>query len=224
MKQIIRLTENDLVRIVKRVINENKQNYMLNEQQTYTVKTDEQVLDNVKMGKSNLKIFKGLTFTKSGNNMVSSNTNIQFVYGIGNSVVDGPEYNAGLHVAANMGGAITFNVRKKYKGQVTYSCSSRKFTTTVSGNNQYEDENNILSKNLDKVCKGVSSVNKPNQLKPGTPTKQGLSSKAKINTTNDGGYDYKLENGKYYYSEKGKNSWIEAEGDGLAAIKRIVKF
>ena len=223
MKQIIRLTENDLIRIVKRVINENKQNYMLNEQQTYTVKSDEQVLDNLKMGKSGLKIFKGLTFTKSGDKMVSSNTTLQFVYGIGNSVVDGPEYNAGAHAAANMAGVFTFKNKKTYKGQVIYSCSSRKFTTTVSSNNQYEDENNILSKNLDKVCKGVSKVNTLNQPKQGN-VNMGSGSKAKINTTNDKGYDYKLENGKYYYSPKGKNSWTEAEGEGLEAIKRIVKF
>jgi len=47
---------------------------------------------------------------------------------------------------------------------------------------------------------------------------------AKINTTNDKSYDYKLENGKYYYSVKGQNKWIEAKGKGLQAIKTRVKF
>lgn len=224
MKKVIRLTESDLVRIVKRVLNENKPINMLSEQ-TYTVKSDEQILDNVKMGKSGLKFFKGLTFTKSGDKMVSSKGTLQFVYGIGNNVVDGPEYNAGVQAAASMAGVFTYTHKKTYKGQVIYSCSSRKFTTTVSNNNQYEDENNFLSKNLDKVCKGVSNQNKPNSGKVNSgKVNTGSGSKAKINTTNDGDYDYKLENGKYYYSAKGKNSWIEATGPGLDAIKKIVKF
>jgi hypothetical protein len=53
-----------------------------------------------------------------------------------------------------------------------------------------------------------------------TPTQQG----EKINTTNDKSYDYKLSNGKYYYSTKGQNKWIEAKGEGLDAIKSKVKF
>ena len=47
---------------------------------------------------------------------------------------------------------------------------------------------------------------------------------AKINTNHDKKYDYKLENGKYYYSLKGKNSWVEAKGKGLESIKQKVKF
>ena len=46
----------------------------------------------------------------------------------------------------------------------------------------------------------------------------------KINTTNDKGYDYKLSGGKYYYSSKGKNKWVEATGKGLESIKTKVKF
>ena len=53
-----------------------------------------------------------------------------------------------------------------------------------------------------------------------TPTQQG----EKINTTNDKSYDYKLSNGKYYYSTKGQNKWIEAKGKGLDSIKSKVKF
>jgi hypothetical protein len=45
-----------------------------------------------------------------------------------------------------------------------------------------------------------------------------------INFTNDGKYDYKLSNGKYYYRAKGDEEWIDAKGKGLAAIKKIVKF
>lgn len=46
----------------------------------------------------------------------------------------------------------------------------------------------------------------------------------KINTTNDRSYDYKLSGGKYYYSTKGQNNWIEAKGKGLEAIKSKIKF
>ena len=46
----------------------------------------------------------------------------------------------------------------------------------------------------------------------------------KINTTNDRSYDYKLSNGKYYYSVKGQNNWVEAKGKGLESIKSKVKF
>jgi hypothetical protein len=53
-----------------------------------------------------------------------------------------------------------------------------------------------------------------------TTTQQG----EKINTTNDKSYDYKLSNGKYYYSTKGQNKWIEAKGKGLEAIKSKVQF
>jgi hypothetical protein len=46
----------------------------------------------------------------------------------------------------------------------------------------------------------------------------------KINTTNDRTYDYKLSNGKYYYSLKGQNKWVEAKGKGLEHIKTKIKF
>jgi len=46
----------------------------------------------------------------------------------------------------------------------------------------------------------------------------------KVNTTNDRTYDYKFSNGKYYYSMKGQNKWIEAKGKGIESIKTKVKF
>jgi hypothetical protein len=62
---------------------------------------------------------------------------------------------------------------------------------------------------------------------PTTATTQSNTSQAageKINTTNDRSYDYKLSGGKYYYSAKGQNKWIEAKGKGLESIKSKVKF
>jgi cytoskeletal protein RodZ len=73
-----------------------------------------------------------------------------------------------------------------------------------------------------------STTTKPNT----TNTTQGTTtSQAKINTTNDRAYDYKLENGKYFFKGKQGTSagtkypnWIEATGTGLTNIKQYVKF
>jgi hypothetical protein len=63
------------------------------------------------------------------------------------------------------------------------------------------------------------------KLSGGTTSQQTqTTSSQKINTTHDRSYDYKLENGKYYYSYKGKNSWVEATGKSLESIKSKVKF
>jgi hypothetical protein len=51
-----------------------------------------------------------------------------------------------------------------------------------------------------------------------------VSPEEKINTTNDRTYDYKLSGGKYYYSLKGQNNWVEANGKGLESIKTKVTF
>lgn len=64
--------------------------------------------------------------------------------------------------------------------------------------------------------------NPPSQ--PATTTQTTQAAGEKINTTNDRSYDYKLSGGKYYYSAKGQNKWIEAKGKGLDAIKSKVKF
>jgi hypothetical protein len=50
------------------------------------------------------------------------------------------------------------------------------------------------------------------------------STEEKINTANDRTYDYKLSGGKYYYSLKGQNNWVEANGKGLESIKSKVNF
>lgn len=60
---------------------------------------------------------------------------------------------------------------------------------------------------------GSTTTNQPQQTQ-----------KDKINTTNDRSYDYKLSNGKYFYSKKNMNQWFEAKGKSLEAIKTKVKF
>jgi uncharacterized protein YifE (UPF0438 family) len=89
-------------------------------------------------------------------------------------------------------------------------------------NDAYEGEVYTKSiKELDNFMKQDMNV-----LTSGT-TQSGqtqTASSQKINTTHDKTYDYKLENNKYYYSFKGKNSWIEAKGKSFEAIKSKVKF
>lgn len=101
------------------------------------------------------------------------------------------------------------NQLKTYNGQMTES--QKKFlTTTISLFESFKK--NVLSK--------------PNQQNQAP--QQGQSSQQnqdeKINTTNDRSYDYKLSGGKYYYSKKNENNWVEAKGKGLEAIKSKVKF
>ena len=71
------------------------------------------------------------------------------------------------------------------------------------------DEGEVGTKELDKLKQAMT---------PQTNQQE------KINTTNDKTYDYKLSNGKYYYSLKGQNKWVEAKGNGLNSIKTKVKF
>lgn len=60
--------------------------------------------------------------------------------------------------------------------------------------------------------------------RPLTYSNEPPSTEEKINTTNDRTYDYKLSGDKYYYSLKGQNNWIEANGKGLESIKSKVTF
>jgi hypothetical protein len=71
------------------------------------------------------------------------------------------------------------------------------------------DEGEVTTKELDKFKQAMTPQSNQQE---------------KINTTNDKTYDYKLSNGKYYYSLKGQNKWVEAKGSGLNAIKTKVKF
>ena len=71
------------------------------------------------------------------------------------------------------------------------------------------DEGEVTTKEYGKLRQAMSSQ---------------TNSQDKINTTNDRTYDYKLSNGKYYYSLKGQNKWVEAKGKGLDAIRTKVKF
>ena len=95
--------------------------------------------------------------------------------------------------------------------------------------NQLKSYNGQMTDNQKKLLTGIISsleayknvLPKPNQQQGQSPQQnQG----EKINTTHDDSYDYKLSGGKYYYSKKNENNWIEAKGKGLEAIKTKIKF
>jgi hypothetical protein len=73
-----------------------------------------------------------------------------------------------------------------------------------------DSEGQVTTKDINKL-RQVMSIQQPN-------------TQEKINTTNDRSYDYKLSNGKYYYTKKGMNQWVEATGKALESIKSKVKF
>lgn len=101
------------------------------------------------------------------------------------------------------------NQLKNYNGQMTEN--QKKFlTTTISLFESFKK--NVLSK--------PNQQNQAPQQDQSPQQNQG----EKINTTNDKSYDYKLSGGKYYYSKKNENNWVEAKGKGLEAIKSKVKF
>jgi hypothetical protein len=95
-----------------------------------------------------------------------------------------------------------FNQLKTYNGQMTEN--QKKFLTTIISS--LESYKKVLPK--------------PNQQGQSLQQNQG----EKINTTHDSSYDYKLSGGKYYYSKKGQNQWIESKGKRLEAIKSKIKF
>ena len=78
----------------------------------------------------------------------------------------------------------------------------------------------------DKYLQAYDTINqpKPTEQPDKVTTTDTTQPGDKINTTNDRTYDYKLSGGKYYYSKKNENNWIEAKGKGLEAIKSKIKF
>jgi hypothetical protein len=78
----------------------------------------------------------------------------------------------------------------------------------------------------DKYLQAYDTINqpKPTEQPDKVTTTDTTQPGDKINTTNDRTYDYKLSGGKYYYSKKNENNWIEAKGKGLDAIKTKIKF
>jgi hypothetical protein len=81
-----------------------------------------------------------------------------------------------------------------------------------------DDEGEVTTKEIVKLKQAMGLPVK------GQPVVSQTNGQEKINTTNDKSYDYKLSDGKYYYTAKGQNKWVEATGKGLESIKTKVKF
>jgi hypothetical protein len=102
--------------------------------------------------------------------------------------------------------------------------------------NEQEQTTQYYKDQTGKVIKLVGNYSAPLGSTPATPEEYAAQNKpveggggqgAKVITNNDKSYDYKEENGKYYYSKKGQNQWVEAKGDinnpksSLGAIKNL---
>ena len=74
-----------------------------------------------------------------------------------------------------------------------------------------------------KTSKSVSFTVSENTIKLFKNNIKNLNIETK-NSIIDKSYDYKLSDGKYYYSTKGQNNWVESTGKGLESIKANIKF
>lgn len=158
MKDIFKILQEEKDRILgmHKIATENQ---YLNEQQTpttYTVRNPEIILTGQKktttQAAEDLKIFKGAKFTKQGNNVVA-NTNYQFVDSLGNVII-GVGQNPGQRAV------------KTYKGNVTYGCSTGKYTVNMRTDLMFYDK--TLSPMLQKMCKSKTGEKQPVSQAPKT--------------------------------------------------------
>jgi hypothetical protein len=224
MRKIVKLTESNLVNLVKRIISEQ-------EEISYTTKFDATFENASDEQRDELKIFKGTKFVKKGNILVA-NTKYQFVdSGTGVVMAYGP------------------SKIKTHTGEVTYICGEGKFTAKLS-KYKYWQQYGELTKALSPLCKRKSVPSNPNVVKNVVnnagklPIKSVGSNAPKLSghmcdqTTGNvklfTGKSYKYcmdsQNQKYYF--KGTQGeplqkfpdWTEATGSGLESIKSKVFF
>jgi hypothetical protein len=224
MRKIVKLTESNLVNLVKRIISEQ-------EEISYTTKFDATFENASDEQRDELKIFKGTKFVKKGNILVA-NTKYQFVdSGSGVVMAYGP------------------SKIKTHTGEVTYICGEGKFTAKLS-KYKYWQQYGELTKALSPLCKRKSVPSNPNVVKNVVnnagklPIKSVGSNAPKLSghmcdqTTGNvklfTGKSYKYcmdsQNQKYYF--KGTQGeplqkfpdWTEATGSGLESIKSKVFF
>jgi hypothetical protein len=224
MRKIVKLTESNLVNLVKRIISEQ-------EEISYTTKFDATFENASDEQRDELKIFKGTKFVKKGNILVA-NTKYQFAdSGTGVVMAYGP------------------SKIKTHTGEVTYICGEGKFTAKLS-KYKYWQQYGELTKALSPLCKRKSAPSNPNVVKNVVnnagklPIKSVGSNAPKLSghmcdqTTGNvklfTGKSYKYcmdsQNQKYYF--KGTQGeplqkfpdWTEATGSGLESIKSKVFF
>ena len=232
MKKIIKLTESDLARIVRRVITEANTN-------SYTVKNDT-TLENSNTAKTfpELKLFKGATFTKvPGAKELVATTKYQFVDTLTGQVMTGPNSIVDSYTDDTLA-AMTYGVSaaigsvggaKTYSGKVTYYCGIGKFKVKET-KDEYFDEDFGLSDMLKGACNATDTP---------TPSPDPLvnhvcEDKAKSTVRQGRSYKY-CKNGQNYYFKgivdgpegnfKTQHpSWTLAKGSGLASIKSKIFY
>ena len=147
-----------------------------------------------------------------------------------------------------IGGSMTIDMSNSPKARITREKAeflnkyyNINLSSSKTGNWQDKDYNEYLKKFLEEkqipvwVCKKGDGYCADDGSQDGEVTTKEMDAltqamaqqsnqEEKLNTTNDSTYDYKLSNGKYYYSLKGQNKWVEAKGRGLDAIKTKIKF
>ena len=116
------------------------------------------------------------------------------------------------------------NQLNSYSGQMTEG-QKKALEAMKSQYNSFKDRmseiKNMSQEDFNKLTNTINpQQNQVSQTSEVPQQNQG----EKINTTNDRSYDYKLSGGKYYYSKKGQNNWVEAKEKGLKSIKSKVKF
>ena len=214
MKKIIKLTESDLARIVRRVITEESAN-------SYTVKNDTTLENSNTAGTfPELKLFKGATFTKvPGAKELVATTKYQFVDTISGEVMRGPNDLDTIIVDKK------FVVDKTFSGKVTYYCGIGKFKVKET-KDEYFDEDFGLSDMLKGACNATDTP---------TPSPDPLvnhicEDKAKSYVRQGKSYKY-CKNGQNYYFKGTAGefktqhpSWTLAKGSGLKSIKDKIFF
>ena len=162
MKDIFKILQEEKDRILgmHKIATENQ--YLIEQQSpqiptTYTVKNAQVTLkgQNKKTtaAAEDLKIFKGAKFIKQGGNIVA-NTKYQFLDVFGN-VISG---------VGKTPGARSSN--KTYQGNVTYGCSTGKYTVNMRTDLMFYDK--TLSPMLQKMCKAKTTEKQPATQTPNT--------------------------------------------------------
>ena len=211
MKKIIKLTESDLARIVRRVITEESAN-------SYTVKNDTTLENSNTAGTfPELKLFKGATFTKvPGAKELVATTKYQFVDTLIAKVMAGPN------------DIIGFDDAKTYSGKVTYYCGIGKFKVKETKDEYFDEE-----KNLSNMLIGACNAKDTPVTDPIITPKSDHVCDTDKNSKLHQGKNYKYcKNGEKYYfkgiegtTKKFKDkhpNWTLAKGVGLKSIKKKI--
>lgn len=186
----------------------------------YTLKSEVFTLENSgDKTQPELKLFKGATFNKVGENLVA-NTRFQFVDSLNGLVTAGSDTISTVDDNEISKHTIT--------GKVTYYCKLGKFTADTS-KYQYFDESDgqYLVKALKPLCKTSTSV-----TPTGTTTSNHICDTDKVNSKTQVGKSYKYcKNGENYYfmgispEIKAKYpTWTQATGQGMESIKTKIFY